>query len=96
MILSILIAGVAVGSVYAMIGICYNVMYSTSKVLSFTSGQPRRPTAPDPPGSVPIGQGRPPALRGREGRRLGDTRGREGGPLNAAGAKRTGPAQRAP
>lgn len=39
MILSILIAGVAVGSVYAMIGICYNVMYSTSKVLSFTSGQ---------------------------------------------------------
>jgi branched-chain amino acid transport system permease protein len=39
MLLSILIAGVAVGSVYAMIGICYNVMYSTSKVLSFTSGQ---------------------------------------------------------
>jgi len=39
MILSILIAGVAVGSIYAMIGICYNVMYSTSKVLSFTSGQ---------------------------------------------------------
>lgn len=39
MFLSILIAGVAVGSVYAMIGICYNVMYSTSKVLSFTSGQ---------------------------------------------------------
>lgn len=39
MFLSILIAGVAVGSIYAMIGICYNVMYSTSKVLSFTSGQ---------------------------------------------------------
>lgn len=39
MILSILIAGVAIGSIYAMIGICYNIMYSTSKVLSFTSGQ---------------------------------------------------------
>jgi branched-chain amino acid transport system permease protein len=36
---AILVAGLAMGAVYAMIGLSYNIMYSTSKVLSFTSGQ---------------------------------------------------------
>lgn len=36
---SILSAGIAVGSVYALIGITYNIMYSTSRVMSFTAGQ---------------------------------------------------------
>ncbi len=35
---SILVAGIATGAVYAMIGLAYNVMYSTSKVMSFTAG----------------------------------------------------------
>ncbi len=38
MIADILVAGIAIGSVYAMIGLAYNVMYSTSKVMSFTAG----------------------------------------------------------
>jgi len=38
MIANILVAGVAIGAVYAMIGLAYNVMYSTSKVMSFSSG----------------------------------------------------------
>lgn len=38
MIANVLVAGVAIGAVYAMIGLAYNVMYSTSKVMSFTSG----------------------------------------------------------
>lgn len=36
---AILVAGLATGAVYAMIGLSYNIMYSTSKVMSFTSGQ---------------------------------------------------------
>ena len=39
MLSSILAAGIAIGSVYAMIGLAYNVMYSTSKVMSFTAGR---------------------------------------------------------
>ena len=36
---SILVAGLATGAVYALIGITYNVMYSASRVMSFTAGQ---------------------------------------------------------
>ncbi len=39
MIESMLVAGLAVGAVYALVGFVYNVMYSTSKVVSFTSGE---------------------------------------------------------
>lgn len=38
MIESILSHGVALGAVYALIGITYNVMYSSSRVFSFTAG----------------------------------------------------------
>jgi branched-chain amino acid transport system permease protein len=36
---SILVSGLAVGAIYALIGITYNTMYSTSRVMSFTAGQ---------------------------------------------------------
>jgi branched-chain amino acid transport system permease protein len=36
---SILATGLAMGSIYALIGITYNVMFSTSRVMSFTAGQ---------------------------------------------------------
>lgn len=36
---SIIASGLAVGAVYAMIGITYNVMFSASRVMSFTAGQ---------------------------------------------------------
>lgn len=36
---SILATGLAMGAIYALIGISYNVMYSTSRVMSFTAGQ---------------------------------------------------------
>jgi len=36
---SILSSGLAVGAIYALIGITYNTMYSTSRVMSFTAGQ---------------------------------------------------------
>jgi branched-chain amino acid transport system permease protein len=39
MLAAILAAGLAVGAVYAMIGITYNIMFSASRVMSFTSGQ---------------------------------------------------------
>src|SRR3954470_5838490 len=39
MIPSILASGLAVGAVYALIGITYNTMFSTSRVMSFTAGQ---------------------------------------------------------
>lgn len=39
MIISILIAGLAIGAVYALIGVTYNVMHSASRVFSFTAGQ---------------------------------------------------------
>ena len=39
MIASIIASGLALGAVYALIGITYNVMYSASRVMSFTSGQ---------------------------------------------------------
>jgi branched-chain amino acid transport system permease protein len=38
MVLSIVLSGVAVGCVYALIGITYNVMFSASRVFSFTAG----------------------------------------------------------
>jgi branched-chain amino acid transport system permease protein len=36
---SIMATGLAMGAIYALIGITYNLMYSTSRVMSFTSGQ---------------------------------------------------------
>ena len=38
MIASIVSTGVAIGCIYALIGIAYNVMYSASRVFSFTAG----------------------------------------------------------
>lgn len=39
MLASVLITGVALGSVYALIGVTYNVMFAASRVMSFTTGQ---------------------------------------------------------
>lgn len=39
MLASILVSGLAVGAVYALIGITYNTMFATSRVMSFTAGQ---------------------------------------------------------
>ncbi len=39
MLASIVASGLAVGAVYALIGITYNTMFSTSRVMSFTAGQ---------------------------------------------------------
>ncbi len=39
MLASILASGLAVGAIYALIGITYNTMFSTSRVMSFTAGQ---------------------------------------------------------
>src|SRR4051812_50019817 len=39
MLASIIAAGLAVGAVYALIGVTYNVMFATSRVMSFTAGQ---------------------------------------------------------
>jgi branched-chain amino acid transport system permease protein len=38
MIESIILSGVAIGCIYALIGITYNVMFSASRVFSFTAG----------------------------------------------------------
>src|SRR5215471_9228759 len=38
-IASILATGLAMGAIYALIGITYNIMFSTSRVMSFTAGQ---------------------------------------------------------
>ncbi len=38
MVQSIVLSGVAVGCIYALIGITYNVMFSASRVFSFTAG----------------------------------------------------------
>jgi branched-chain amino acid transport system permease protein len=38
MIQSIVLSGVAVGCIYALIGVTYNVMFSASRVFSFTAG----------------------------------------------------------
>src|SRR5437879_11171198 len=38
MVLSIVLSGVAIGCLYALIGIAYNVMFSASRVFSFTAG----------------------------------------------------------
>ena len=39
MLTAIIMSGLAVGAVYAMIGVTYNVMFSASRVMSFTAGQ---------------------------------------------------------
>lgn len=39
MLASIITSGLALGAVYALIGITYNVMFSASRVMSFTTGQ---------------------------------------------------------
>jgi branched-chain amino acid transport system permease protein len=39
MLASILVSGLAIGAVYALIGVTYNVMFSASRVFSFTAGQ---------------------------------------------------------
>lgn len=39
MLYSIVASGLAVGAVYALIGITYNTMFATSRVMSFTAGQ---------------------------------------------------------
>jgi len=39
MLPNILAAGLAIGAVYALIGVAYNVMFTTSRVMSFTAGQ---------------------------------------------------------
>ncbi len=39
MLASIIASGLALGAVYALIGITYNVMFSASRVMSFTAGQ---------------------------------------------------------
>lgn len=39
MLPAILAAGIAVGATYALIGITYNLMFSASRVMSFTAGQ---------------------------------------------------------
>ena len=36
---AILASGLAIGAVYALIGVTYNVMFSASRVMSFTAGQ---------------------------------------------------------
>jgi branched-chain amino acid transport system permease protein len=38
MLASIVLSGLAIGSIYALIGITYNVMFSASRVFSFTAG----------------------------------------------------------
>jgi branched-chain amino acid transport system permease protein len=39
MLASILASGLAIGAVYALIGVSYNTMFSASRVMSFTAGQ---------------------------------------------------------
>ncbi|HTJ99700.1 MAG TPA: branched-chain amino acid ABC transporter permease [Bordetella sp.] len=36
---SIIVSGLAMGAIYALIGITYNTMFATSRVMSFTAGQ---------------------------------------------------------
>src|SRR3954464_12184197 len=39
MLASILASGLALGAIYALIGVTYNTMFATSRVMSFTAGQ---------------------------------------------------------
>ena len=39
MLIAIVMSGLAIGAVYALIGVTYNVMFSASRVMSFTAGQ---------------------------------------------------------
>ena len=39
MLASIIAAGLASGAIYALVGVTYNTMFSTSRVMSFTAGQ---------------------------------------------------------
>ena len=41
MLSSILASGLAAGAIYALVGVTYNTMFSTSRVMSFTAGQLR-------------------------------------------------------
>jgi branched-chain amino acid transport system permease protein len=38
MLVTILVAGIAIGAIYAMIGLSYNMMHATSKMVSSTPG----------------------------------------------------------
>src|SRR5258708_6111008 len=39
MLASIIVSGLAAGAIYALVGVTYNTMFSTSRVMSFTAGQ---------------------------------------------------------
>ena len=39
MFTSIIASGLAAGAIYALVGVTYNTMFSTSRVMSFTAGQ---------------------------------------------------------
>ena len=39
MLASIVASGLAAGAIYALVGVTYNTMFSTSRVMSFTAGQ---------------------------------------------------------
>src|ERR1700677_2777364 len=39
MLASIVATGLAAGAIYALVGVTYNTMFSTSRVMSFTAGQ---------------------------------------------------------
>src|SRR4029079_10275617 len=39
MLASIIASGLAAGAIYALVGVTYNTMFSTSRVMSFTAGQ---------------------------------------------------------
>src|ERR1700749_1590417 len=39
MLASILASGLAAGAIYALVGVTYNTMFSTSRVMSFTAGE---------------------------------------------------------
>ena len=39
MLSSIIASGLAAGAIYALVGVTYNTMFSTSRVMSFTAGQ---------------------------------------------------------
>jgi len=38
MLASIIASGLAAGAIYALVGVTYNTMFSTSRVMSFTAG----------------------------------------------------------
>ena len=42
MLASILASGLAAGAIYALVGVTYNTMFSTSRVMSFTARSEER------------------------------------------------------